>query len=124
MENAKADRLVLVADDNIDAGDTLALLLESLGVRVVVVRDGMAAVEAASRELPTIAILDLGMPKIDGWEACRQIRALPGGSKARLIALSGWGTPEARAKSVTAGFDTHWTKPAEVTSLIRLLVSD
>ena len=122
MENVQADRLVLIADDNIDAGDSLGSLLESLGVRVLVVRDGEAAVQAASRELPEIAILDLGMPKMDGWEACRQIRALPGGSQARLIALSGWGTPEARAKSVEAGFDTHWTKPAEATSLIRLVV--
>ena len=121
MENEKADRLVLVADDNIDAGDSLGSLFESLGLRVQVVRDGEAAVQAASRELPDIAILDLGMPKMDGWEACRQIRALPGGSDARVIALSGWGTPEARAKSVEAGFDTHWTKPAEATSLIRLV---
>lgn len=123
MPSAKAIRLVLIADDNADAGDTLGAFLETLGLRVVVVRDGEAAVEAALRELPDVAILDLGMPKVDGWSACRQIRELPGGAEVRLIALSGWGSPEARSKSEHAGFDAHWTKPAEATALMRMLVA-
>ena len=123
MRNGKAVRLVLVADDNADAGDTLGCFLETLGLRVLVVRDGEAAVQAAAREMPDVAILDLGMPKVDGWAACREIRALPGGAEARLIALSGWGSPDARAKSAQAGFDAHWTKPAEATSLLRVLLS-
>ena len=124
MENSQVDRLVLVADDNVDAGDSLGSLLETLGRRVLVVRDGAAAVQAASGELPELAILDLGMPTMDGWEACRRIRALPGGLQVRLIALSGWGTPEARAKSDAAGFDAHWTKPVEAASLLGLVTGE
>jgi CheY-like chemotaxis protein len=118
----KAIRLVLIADDNADAGETLGFFLQSLGLRVTVVRDGAAAVEAASHEMPDVAILDLGMPKMDGWAACREIRALPGGSQARIIALSGWGAEDARAKSAQAGFDAHWTKPAEATELLKVLL--
>lgn len=122
MENEKAIRLVLIADDNVDAGDTLGCFLETLGLRVHVVRDGEAAVQAVMREMPDIVILDLGMPKVDGWSACREIRSLPGGAAVRLIALSGWGSPDARAKSAEAGFDAHWTKPADATSLLRMLM--
>lgn len=116
-------RLVLIADDNADAGDTLGCFLETLGLRVLVVRDGLAAVEAAKREMPDVAILDLGMPNLDGWSACRELRAMPGGETARIIALSGWGAPDARAKSAEAGFDAHWTKPADATALLRALVA-
>lgn len=122
MGTTNTGRLVLVADDNADSGDSLGCLMEILGLRVLVVRDGEAAVEVASREMPKIAILDLGMPKVDGWAACRRIRALPHGANVRLIALSGWGSAEAREKSAQAGFDAHWTKPAEASSLMRLLL--
>jgi CheY-like chemotaxis protein len=117
-----AGGLLLVADDNEDSGDSLGSFAEILGLRVLVVRDGEAAVQVALREMPKIAILDLGMPKVDGWAACRLIRALPNGMDVRLVALSGWGSAEARARSAEAGFDAHWTKPAEAASLMRLLV--
>ncbi len=122
MKTDSAVRFVLIADDNVDAGDTLGCFLETLGVRVKVVRDGEAAVEVASAEMPDVVILDLGMPKLDGWSACRQIRELPGGANARVIALSGWGAADVRNKSAQAGFDAHWTKPADATSLLRVLL--
>jgi CheY-like chemotaxis protein len=123
MDHDNAIRLVLIADDNADAGETLGLFLQRLGLRTIVVTDGEAAVEAASREMPDLAILDLGMPKKDGWTACSEIRALPAGAEARIIALSGWGAPDARGKSAEAGFDAHWTKPAEASELLRVLLT-
>ena len=123
MPSEKSLRRVLIADDNADSGDTLGCFLETLGMHVLVVREGEAAVREATRAMPEIVILDLGMPKLDGWAACRAIRALPGGAEARLIALSGWGSPEARAKSAHAGFDAHWTKPADATALLRMLMT-
>jgi CheY-like chemotaxis protein len=114
-------RRVLLADDNPDGADTMAAFLELLGFEVTVARDGPTAVAEAARALPDVAILDLGMPGFDGWEACRRIRSLPGGGATKIIALSGWGSPEARAKSREAGFDAHWTKPAEAASLLAVL---
>ena len=79
--------------------------------------------EAAAKEMPDVAILDLGMPKMDGWTACQKLCKLPGGSKARIIALSGWEAPDAREKSARSGFDAHWTKPAEATQLLRIVLT-
>jgi CheY-like chemotaxis protein len=119
-----AGRSVLLADDNEDGADSLAAFIELLGFRVRVARNGIAAVEAAVRELPEVAILDLGMPGLDGWEVCRRIRLLPGGRLVRLVALTGWGSDEARRKSADAGFDAHWTKPADPASLLSVLLPD
>lgn len=112
---------VLIADDNVDAGDTLGSFLELLGLEVVVVRDGLAAVSEAARSMPDVVILDLSMPGINGWAACEQIRKLPGGAKARVLALSAWGSDEARARSSQAGFDGHWTKPTDPAVLLSLI---
>lgn len=115
-------RRVLIADDNADAGDTLGQFMVALGMSAVVVRDGQAAVDAAAALMPDLAILDLGMPKLDGWQTCERIRSLPGGESARVIALSGWGAADAREKSARAGFDAHWTKPAEAAELVALVL--
>ena len=115
------DCRILIADDNTDAGDTLGAFLEALGFEVQVVRDGQAAVECVAERMPQIVILDLGMPRLDGWRACERIRALPGGGGARIVALSGWGASDARAKSKEAGFDEHRTKPASTTELFALI---
>jgi CheY-like chemotaxis protein len=114
-------RTVLVADDNADALDSLATFLELLGFRVLVARDGSKALELAALELPDIAILDLGMPAFDGWEVCRRLRCMAGGGDVVVVALSGWGSDEARRKSEDAGFDAHWTKPADMGQMLTLL---
>jgi CheY-like chemotaxis protein len=103
---------VLVADDNVDAAATLAALLEIAGHAVRVVHDGAAAVEEAASFQPDLVFLDIGMPLMDGYEAARRLRQLPALDGVMLVALTGWGTEEDRARSRAAGFDRHLLKPA------------
>jgi len=103
---------VLVADDNVDAAATLAALLEIAGHTVRVVHDGAAAVEEAARLRPDLVFLDIGMPFMDGYDAARRLRQLPALDGVMLVALTGWGTEEDRARSRAAGFDRHLLKPA------------
>lgn len=114
---------VLIADDNADAVDTLAAFIEMLGYEAKVVYDGAAAVEAATREQPEVVILDIGMPKLNGWEACKKIRAIQG-KKVRIVALTGWGTDVDRKRSEEAGFDAHWVKPLDPGEIMNLLKDD
>jgi signal transduction histidine kinase/ActR/RegA family two-component response regulator len=103
---------VLVADDNLDAADTLSALLRLDGHLVQVAHDGAQAVRMAESFRPEIAFLDIGMPRLDGYGAARAIRALPGLPGLRLVALTGWGAQEDRRRSREAGFDAHLLKPA------------
>jgi signal transduction histidine kinase/PAS domain-containing protein len=103
---------VLVADDNVDAADTLASLLRAKGHVVRVAYDGAAAVQAGAAFRPDLAFLDIGMPHMDGCQAARALRALPGLDGLRLAALTGWGAREDRARTRDAGFDHHLLKPA------------
>jgi signal transduction histidine kinase len=112
---------ILVADDNEDAADTLAMLLEVLGHSVELAHDGEAAVAAASAFDPQLVLLDIGMPKLNGYEACRKIRELPGGAAMTLVAITGWGQPEDRRRSREAGFDQHLVKPVDPGALADLV---
>ena len=114
---------VLIADDNEDAAATMAALLEILGHTVHQVNDGAAAVRAALEFAPQVALLDIGMPRLNGYEACRQIRAQPGGADMTLIAITGWGQPDDRQTSKSAGFDQHLVKPVDLDLLAELLAS-
>jgi signal transduction histidine kinase len=114
---------ILVADDNRDAADTMAVLLEVMGHSVRYVHDGEAAVlEAVSFE-PDVVLLDIGMPKLNGYEACRKIRAHPGTASMKIIAVTGWGQPEDRLSSESAGFDHHLVKPVDPMELGELISS-
>ena len=104
---------ILVADDNQDAARSLAELLECAGHTVTVVFDGEAAVEAARALAPQIIVLDVGMPKLSGYETCRRIRLQPHGGNALIYALTGWGQPEDLRMSEQAGFDRHFVKPVD-----------
>jgi CheY-like chemotaxis protein len=118
---------VLVADDNVDAAESLGVLLRLTGHEVTVVHDGEAAVAAARAQHPEVAVLDLGMPGLDGLEAARRIRALSGCQSTRLIALTGWGQESDRARTRAAGFDHHLVKPADpadVAALLRMRDAD
>ena len=112
---------ILVADDNRDAAATLAALLELLGHSVRQAHDGEAAVRAAAEFDPQVVVLDIGMPKLNGYEACRQIRAQPGGAARTMIACTGWGQADDRRKSQEASFDQHLVKPVDPALLVDLL---
>jgi len=114
-------RQVLVCDDNEDAALMLTLLLRTAGHNVSTVHDGVEAVAQAEALQPDVVILDIGMPRMDGYEAARRIRSLPGGSAMRLIALTGWGQDRDKARAREAGFDEHLTKPVDGDVLQRLV---
>jgi CheY-like chemotaxis protein len=114
-------RRVLVADDNRDAGETLAMLLRLDGHEVHVALDGLQAVEVFAREKPEVVILDIGMPGLSGHEAARRIRELPSEHPVILIAVTGWGQKADKDRAAASGFDHHFTKPVEPTVLSELL---
>jgi CheY-like chemotaxis protein len=112
---------ILVVDDNVDAAESLALLLSLEGREVRVAYDGPAALSAASDFRPEMVFLDLGMPGMDGYEVARRLREQPELRGAVLVALTGWGEAEDRERSQQAGFDHHLVKPAQLAKLQHLL---
>lgn len=118
---AAGGRRVLVVDDNQDAADTLALLLELMGHQTRTAHDGLAALEAAEAFRPDVVLLDIGLPKMNGYDVCRKLREQPWGREAFLVALTGWGQAEDQRKASEAGFDRHLVKPVEETVLQKLL---
>jgi PAS domain S-box-containing protein len=125
-ENGAADgavRRVLVVDDNLDAAESLSLLLRLKRHSVRVAYDGAGALAAVGAEMPELVFLDIGLPDLIGYEVARRIRQLPGADQVVLIALTGWGQDEDRRRSQEAGFDYHLTKPVELETLHQLLAS-
>jgi CheY-like chemotaxis protein len=114
-------RRILVVDDNADAANSLAMVLELLGHAVRTDYDGPAALQAIESFGPEIVLLDIGMPDMDGYEVARQIRAMPLGKSVQLLALTGWGQEEDKRRALEAGFDEHLTKPVEPALLEALL---
>ncbi|MBX5460102.1 MAG: response regulator [Steroidobacteraceae bacterium] len=112
---------ILLADDNRDALDSLATLLQCDGHEVHTAADGAEALERAAQCRPNVILLDIGMPKLDGYEVARRIRAEPWGKSTVLIALTGWGQDEDRRRSREVGFDTHLVKPLDPDALSSLL---
>src|SRR5437870_4862557 len=97
-------RRVLVVDDNVDAADSLAVLLRLQGQEVHAAYDGPTALEVARNCRPDVVLLDVGMPEMDGYEVARRLRQQPGMEHALLIAMTGWGQEEDRRRSREAGF--------------------
>jgi len=114
-------RRILVADDNIDALDSLAMLLEFAGHEVQKARDGAEALESARAWHPDIMLLDLGMPKLTGYEVAQRVRAEEWGKPVKLVAISGWGQSEDQRRSRESGFDQHLVKPISFESLNGIL---
>ena len=112
---------ILIVDDNIDSADMLARLLELLGNEVRTANDGEAGVKVAAQFRPDLVLMDIGMPKLNGYEAARRIRDETWGSSMVLVALTGWGQDEDKRKSLEAGFDAHWVKPVDPAALNKLL---
>jgi PAS domain S-box-containing protein len=115
-------RCVLVVDDNVGAASMLALLLSRLGAdRVETAADGFTAVRKAEELLPDVILLDIGLPGMDGYQVARELRQRPELDRAVLVALTGYGQEQDRARSREAGFDEHLVKPASVGDLQRVL---
>jgi signal transduction histidine kinase/ActR/RegA family two-component response regulator len=112
---------VVVADDNRDAADTLGVLLRALGNEVSVAYDGIEAVEMAREFRPHVIMLDMGMPRLDGYGAAREIRRDAGIADVKLVALTGWGQDDDRKRAQDAGFDVHLVKPADLDAVRRVL---
>jgi PAS domain S-box-containing protein len=118
---AKIARRILVVDDMRDNADSLALLLQLGGNEVHTAYDGLAALEAAERLRPDVVLLDIRMPKLNGYDTCRRIREQPWGKGMMLIALTGWGQEEDQRRTEDAGFDSHLVKPVDPAALNELL---
>jgi CheY-like chemotaxis protein len=114
-------RRVLVVEDNQDAQEALRCLLELWGHEVMVAGDGASGVSSVTTHRPDIALVDLGLPIMDGYEVARRIRGTLGASSPLLIALTGYGAPEQRAEALAAGFDLHLVKPVDPDRLSALL---
>ena len=118
---SRTQRRILVADDNNDALESLATLLQLSGHEVFTAANGAMALESAEQHRPEVALLDIGMPKLDGYEVARRIRAQPWGQRITLVALTGWGQDSDRRRSQEAGFDSHLVKPLDLDKLTELL---
>jgi signal transduction histidine kinase len=112
---------ILVVDDNPASAKTMTMLLKKMGHELATAYDGEGAVETAAEFRPDLALLDIGLPKLDGYEVARRIRSRPDGRSITLVALTGWGQEEDRRKSKEAGFDHHLTKPVGHETLVRVL---
>jgi signal transduction histidine kinase/CheY-like chemotaxis protein len=120
---ARTRHRVLVADDNYDSATSLSILLNDAGYEIRTAGDGAQALQAAAEFRPDIALLDIGMPLLNGYEIARRIRDQPWGHEVLLIAVTGWGGPEHRQQTSAAGFDHHLIKPVDPTALTQLLAS-
>jgi CheY-like chemotaxis protein len=116
-------RRVLVVDDSVDAAESLAMLLTLEGHEIYKAHDGAEAVRTAERVRPDIVLMDIGLPILNGYEACRRIRNHAWGAAITLVAITGWGQDEDREQSNAAGFDIHLVKPVDHDELLRVVGS-
>ena len=122
VADARADTAphrILVVDDNVDSAMSLTLLLQAMGFEAESAHDGIEALEAAERFEPDAVLLDIGLPRLNGYEVARRLRA--NGERHLLVALTGWGQEEDRARARDAGFDHHLVKPVDLEQLSRIL---
>ena len=112
---------VLVVDDNVDAAESLSRMLRLQAHEVLMAHDGVAALAAASQMNPDVVLLDIGLPHLDGLEVARRLRERAEGRRPLLVAMTGFGQDEDRARTAAAGFDHHLTKPVDVQVLTTLI---
>jgi CheY-like chemotaxis protein len=120
---SRRKRCVLVADDLRDSVESLAMMVRLAGHAVHTANDGLEAVQAAATYRPDVVLLDIGMPKMNGYEAARYLREQPWGREMFLVALTGWGQEDDKRRATEAGFDHHITKPVSLDALQKLLAS-
>ena len=123
MDQFKSDRpcRVLVVDDNKDSAISLGMMLKFLGYETKTAHDGLEAIDATNAFLPDVVLLDIGLPKMNGYEVARVIRREHGNDKPILVAVTGWGQEDDKKLATEAGFNHHLTKPAELDTLMKLL---
>ena len=119
----RVSRRVLVVDDNTDNAELLKILLEEEGHETFMAHDGVEGLAAAERLRPDVVLMDLGLPRIDGFDACRRIREQPWGKDMLVIAITGWGQDIDRRRSHEAGFDHHLVKPVDVRAINALMTN-
>lgn len=112
---------VLIVDDSRDGADSLAMILDLMGNETRTAYDGEEAVAAADEFRPEVILLDIGLPKLNGYETCRRIRQEPWGKQILIIAQTGWGQEDVRLRTQEAGFNHHLVKPVDTAELMRLL---
>jgi PAS domain S-box-containing protein len=120
---ATGKRRILIVDDNRDAATSLGMMLRLMGNETHTANDGLAAIEAAESFRPDLILLDIGLPKMNGYDACRVIRQQPWSNGMIIVALTGWGQEGDRLRSAQAGFDHHLVKPVELDTLAKLLAN-
>ena len=123
IEEAVASTSVLVVDDNVDAAEMLAMFLDMSGCAARTVHTAQAALDLLETFRPQVALLDIGLPDMTGYDLARRIRALPGGTDILLVAATGWGQESDRQLAFEAGFDHHLTKPIDFERLRALLAA-
>ncbi len=121
--NSAGNCRILVADDNHDSAETLSMMLTMMGNEVKIANDGLAAVKLAEDFRPNVIMLDIGMPMLNGYEACRRLREQPWTNNVVFLAMTGWGQDEDKRRSQEAGFDHHIVKPVDFVVLEKLLAS-
>jgi PAS domain S-box-containing protein len=123
LESPLPRRKILIADDNLDAATALDALLQIMGQETHVVHDGLAAFQAAQQDTPDLVLLDIGMPKLNGYEVATRLRATPQGNSLVLVAITGWGLEADKQRAGEVGFDYHIVKPANVAALRGLILN-
>ena len=123
VRSPSGGRRVLVVDDNRDAADAMAVLLSVDGHEISTAYDGTTALASAAKSLPEVVLLDIGLPDVTGYEVARRLRALDGGDRITIVAISGWGQARDKQLAFDSGFDAHLTKPADP-SQVRALLAD
>ncbi len=121
LQTVKSNLRILIVDDNKDGADTLSMMMKILGNHTRTAYDGEEAVRAAIEFQPDVILLDIGLPKLNGYEACRRIKEQKNGHEILIIAQTGWGQDEDRQRTHDAGFDHHLVKPVDMTELNKLL---
>ena len=123
VEPAAVPRRILVVDDDTDGLASLSMLLNMLGHETSTAHDGVAAVEAAEKFEPDIVLLDLGLPKLNGYDVCRRIRSAPWGKSMMIVAVTGMSGEEHRMEALGAGFDMHLVKPVSAEVFMTVLAA-
>ena len=119
--NAVQGKRVLIVEDNVDSADTMQILLQLSGYEARAAYDGTAALSIAREFEPHAVLLDIGLPRKDGYEVARELRALPATKTALLVALTGFGQEDDKERAAQAGFDAYQVKPVEPAAIEKLL---